>query len=220
MDERRRLLNRTPSQVSSLSSNAVSWGTRFGQGAVLLAVALERIAFYGFVGNLVLFFNEKPYNWESYNALLASLFFVGISYLTSFFGGILADSFLGRFKTLILSMVIYSIGYAFLPVLSYKYFNKDDRVNYLLPPICKTVDSDNNSTTIDSNDIGQDGAEGPFQENCSATVFVVLCVIAVGAGTYRANIAPFGGDQVSVIVIIIIIISSSHSFNDLLFKFN
>jgi hypothetical protein len=60
---------------------------------------LERLAFYSLAGNLVLFLNIVPYEWESVNSMYALLYFFGISYLMSFLGGLLADTLLGRFKT-------------------------------------------------------------------------------------------------------------------------
>ena len=51
---------------------------------------------------------------DATNALFV---FTAISYMTSLFGGLLADSFLGKFQTLVLFLIVYIGGYAFMPLL-------------------------------------------------------------------------------------------------------
>lgn len=87
-------------------------------GTILLTVTFERIAFYSLVGNLVLFLNMDPLKWSMYSATNAYLFFTGLSYTTSLLGGWIADSYLGRFKTIVVFLVIYIVGYAFFPFFS------------------------------------------------------------------------------------------------------
>ena len=66
----------------------------------------ERFAFYSMVGNLIIYLTDELhepitmatknfYNWS------------GASYIFPLFGAFIADSFLGRFKTIILSSIIY-----------------------------------------------------------------------------------------------------------------
>ena len=87
-------------------------------GAILLTETLERIAFYGIVGNLVLFLNKQPLDWVSYNSMTALFTFTGLSYMTSVIGGWVADSFFGKFKTLLIFFLVYFGGYLFMPFLA------------------------------------------------------------------------------------------------------
>lgn len=193
-DEQTRLLSvrRNVDQTNS------SFKVKVAQGSVLATVALERLAFYSLTGNLVLFLNTYPFLWESYNALNASFFFFGITYFSSFFGGLVADTCLGRFKTLIVALLIYIAGYAFFPVISEEHeeaYGNSSYSNITLPPICgKMTDPDNPGPGVSKNCNGQ--MEDAFEENCSGLIYVILMVVAVGAGTFKSNITPFGADQV------------------------
>ncbi|XP_060084812.1 solute carrier family 15 member 4-like [Ylistrum balloti] len=194
MDERRRLLQRTQAPTSRSNvcpgvDDTTDRRSKLGRAAILLTVVFERCVFYGLTGNLVLYFNLDPYQWTAYNALLVSYFFTGISFLTSFVGGFLGDALFGRFKTLMLSFIIYCVGYIFLPVLSYNdYKNSDNRDNQTFSAVCWPISKTTNGTDADS-------MPAPFEEPCSLTAYLVLFVIAVGTGIFRANMPPFGGDQ-------------------------
>lgn len=96
--------------------------TKFQQNASFIIIlscnALERFAFYGLVCNYVLYLNKRPLNWESYNASLVLLLMLGLCNISSFFGGWIADSRIGKFKTIALSYLIYIVGYVIFPILS------------------------------------------------------------------------------------------------------
>lgn len=182
MDENTALLTGKTLKQSDNSGGENGTKVKIAQGTILVTITFERIAFYSLAGNLVLFLNKNPFDWQSYNTVYALLYFFGISYLTSFFGGLLADSVLGRFKTLLLAFFTYVIGYAFLPVLANI---KEDLLE--LPDICGANWSSSNTG---------DSFDSPFEEKCSWLIFVVLTLIALGTGPFRSNIAPFGADQV------------------------
>lgn len=163
---------------------------RFASAAILLSLVFERIAFYGLAGNLVLFLNKDPFKWESYHAVDASLFFFGMSFVMSLIGGWLADAILGRFKAIVISFVIYIAGYVFMPLMTTRQKNDVAFVNVSLPNICKWGDG---------RDKDGDGDTDPFDEPCASMIFIALTVITIGTGFVKANIAPFGSDQVSAI---------------------
>lgn len=168
---------------------------KFAEGAILVTITLERLAFYSLAGNLVLFLNKIPYEWKSFNSMYALLYFFGISYLMSFIGGLLADTLLGRFKTLLLSLLIYVIGYAFLPLLPGRITHKGtSKEHEILPKICGHHVNNSLTDVHVLLDLVQD--ESPFSEQCSGLIFGVLTLIAIGSGQFRSNIAPFGADQV------------------------
>ena len=165
--------------------------TRAASAAILLALVFERIAFYGLVGNLVLFLNKDPYRWESYHAIDASLYFFGLSFVMSLIGGWLADAVLGRFKALLISFLIYGAGYVILPFLTQKttHFHGFVTTNLSIPSICKLIND------TDAHD--GDGDKDPFDERCAWLIYIALTIIGIGTGSVKANIAPFGCDQVS-----------------------
>ena len=161
--------------------------THLACGAILLTETLERIAFYGIVGNLVLFLNTDPLEWMSYNATTALFIFTGLSYMTSIFGGWIADSYLGKFRTMVKFFLVYIGGYLFMPALYKKPRGGNTAtvkdINWCLV---------NNSSHSNSTDLVPAG-----DENCAWAVFLALTIIGLGNGAVKANIAPFGADQVS-----------------------
>ena len=202
--ERRPLLYRNPSRSSRSRPSAPTTPTttfpnnsrrnlcrtRAASAAILLSLVFERIAFYGLVGNLVLFLNKDPYLWESYHAIDASLYFFGLSFVMSLIGGWLADAVLGRFKALLISFLIYVAGYVLMPLMTQEK-TKSGASNISLPSIC-TLGNDSDAHRGDSD-------HDPFDENCAWLIFIALTIIAIGTGSVKANIAPFGSDQVSVL---------------------
>lgn len=186
MDENTSLISGR-NKESGQSANGPGCKVKVAEGAVLLTITLERIAFYSLAGNLVLFLNTNPYAWTSYNAMYALLYFFGISYLMSFFGGLIADTLLGRFKSLLLSLLLYLVGYLLLPLQtsSNSYLNPCKHPNRPIP--YKNI-------TLGLMDINHQ--KSPFDESCSGLMFGVLTLIAIGSGPFRSNIAPFGADQV------------------------
>lgn len=185
MDERRSLLGHRRGESEPKPGNARK--VKVAQGAILLTVALERLAFYSLTGNLVLFLNRDPFIWKSYNALYCTFVFLGISYVLSFVGGIIADTLLGKFKTLLFAFVIYLVGYIFLPVVTYEDNTVSAENNTFLQAICgkfrNSEDQQNDKPSL-------------IEENCAALIFGILTIISVGSGIFRSVIAPFGADQV------------------------
>ncbi|CAH1800457.1 unnamed protein product [Owenia fusiformis] len=220
--ERRPLLNGPNSENSGPHRPRIT-KTKLACGAILLTETFERIAFYGIVGNLVLFLNKDPYLWMPYNAVNALAMFTGISYMTSIFGGWIADSTLGKFKTLCIAFLIYAGGYVFFPWL-YPYPNVNNDQTVIVPGWCgynasytkqkdilKPTSEINPAVTISINSrIG--GSSGwcnddptlqtsqdwrPLSdEPCAWGVYLALCLIGLGNAAVKANIAPFGADQV------------------------
>ncbi|XP_050408235.2 solute carrier family 15 member 4 [Patella vulgata] len=194
MDEQTQLIHRSPSRETNTSpvhrqrnhEHLSYWKMQVACGMILFTVILERLAFYSLSGNLVLFLNKNPFNWMSYHALSASFYFLGVSFVTSLFGGWLADSFLGRYKAILVAFIIYIAGYGTMPFLA---LDKNGTMIINGTHICKFKNqSGQNDDTSDTNN--------PFNENCVGLVYIVLTVIAIGTGSVKANIAPFGADQV------------------------
>ncbi|RUS86277.1 hypothetical protein EGW08_005969, partial [Elysia chlorotica] len=191
----------SPTATPPAGSDSTCWRTRVALSAILSAVTLERICFYALTGNLVLFLNKEPFLWESYHAMNALFLFYGVTYLMSIVGGWVSDSWLGRFKTMVVCYVIYLCGYLALPFLAEDSDNDDplragrgrghNRTTPLrIPAIC------GRGATHARADSGDDN---PFSDPCAWLVYTSLVVIAMGSGALRANMCPFGSDQVGLL---------------------
>lgn len=124
--------SRTPYRRSSSKAKAIrnqlqlvmnDTRTRSAQNVsfiiLLIVNCCERFAYYGIICNYILFLNKLPLDWASYNASALLLIFLGITFMSSLIGGWLADSLIGKYLTILISYVIYIIGYSIFPLISY-----------------------------------------------------------------------------------------------------
>jgi dipeptide/tripeptide permease len=78
-------------------------------GFILVTEFCERIAYYGFSGSLVLFFQRKL-AMSNADADIQYSAWVGICYMTPLIGGYIADSYLGRYQTILIFCSVYLLG--------------------------------------------------------------------------------------------------------------
>lgn len=133
---------------------------------ILSTELCERLSYYGVVANLVLFCTSIL-NFSSNDAATISLVFSGTVYLVPIIGGHIADAYLGKFNTIYASSLIYLLGLFLLP--------------------CSALDYE----SFFHNDSYQISVTGRRAIYMAGLVF-----IAMGTGGIKANVGPFGAQQV------------------------
>ncbi|XP_076972199.1 solute carrier family 15 member 3 [Tamandua tetradactyla] len=176
--ERRPLLAREP-------QGPRRWRRAAG-AAVLLVETLERAAFFGVAANLVLYLNGSNFHWAGEQASRAALVFLGASYLLAPVGGWLADVYLGRFRAVALSLLLYLAASSLLPATAFP----DGRRSFCgevpaapLVPSCPKAPCPRVSPS-------------PY---CAPTLYTGLLLLALAASSVRTNLTSFGADQVMVL---------------------
>ncbi|XP_017726253.1 PREDICTED: solute carrier family 15 member 3 isoform X3 [Rhinopithecus bieti] len=156
---------------------------RAAGAAVLLVEMLERAAFFGITANLVLYLNSTNFNWAGEQASRAALVFLGASYLLAPVGGWLADVYLGRYRAVALSLLLYLAASGLLPATAFP----DGRSSFCgempespLGPACPSPDCPRASPS-------------PY---CAPVLYAGLLLLALAASSVRSNLTSFGADQV------------------------
>ncbi|KAH7683774.1 Proton-dependent oligopeptide transporter family protein [Dioscorea alata] len=128
----------------------------------------ERLAYYGIVKNLVTYLITKFHEGNAIAARNVTTW-QGTCYLTTLIGASIADSYLGRFKTIAVFSTIYLIGMLILTLSA--------SVPALKPPSCVGIAC-------------LDGSTAQY-----AIFFVGLYLIALGTGGIKPCVSSFGADQ-------------------------
>mmetsp|Transcript_14339 Transcript_14339/g.21483 ORF Transcript_14339/g.21483 Transcript_14339/m.21483 type:complete len:625 (-) Transcript_14339:227-2101(-) len=76
---------------------------------IIVTEFCERLAYYGFAGSLVLFFETKM-NLSNEDSVNQFYLWNGFVYVTPLLGGYIADTYLGRYKTILIFSVAYLVG--------------------------------------------------------------------------------------------------------------
>nr|XP_060627098.1 solute carrier family 15 member 3 [Anolis sagrei ordinatus] len=161
-------------------------GRKAACAAVLVVEILERAAFFGIVSNLVLYLNSSIFNWGGSQASRASLLFLGASYLLSPIGGWLADAYLGRYWTIALSFLLYLLTACLLPAVASqdgRHWLCGEMPAYPVQPSCPKG--------------SKDCMEHLPSQYCAPVMYTGLLLLALGISSVKANLTPFGADQVT-----------------------
>uniref|UniRef100_A0A674BHV9 Solute carrier family 15 member 1b n=1 Tax=Salmo trutta TaxID=8032 RepID=A0A674BHV9_SALTR len=125
----------------------------------------ERFSYYGMRAVLVLYFRYFL-KWD--DDLSTSIYhtFIALCYLTPILGAIVADSWLGKFKTIVYLSIVYTVGQVVMAV----------------------------SAIHDITDTDRDGTPDNMTFHVAMSM-VGLFLIALGTGGIKPCVAAFGGDQ-------------------------
>uniref|UniRef100_A0A8C0ZGE6 Solute carrier family 15 member 1-like n=1 Tax=Cyanistes caeruleus TaxID=156563 RepID=A0A8C0ZGE6_CYACU len=125
----------------------------------------ERFSYYGMKAVLTLYFTRFLL-WGDNFATAIYHAFVALCYLTPILGAIIADSWLGKFKTILYLSIVYAIGQVVLSV----------------------------GSISDLTDQNQDGSPDHIAVNVALSM-IGLILIALGTGGIKPCVSAFGGDQ-------------------------
>ncbi|KAK9101980.1 hypothetical protein Sjap_019234 [Stephania japonica] len=140
--------------------------------ALILGIEIcERLSTMGIAVNLVTYLGGTMHLPSSSSANIVTDF-MGTSFLLCLLGGFIADSFLGRYKTIAISAVLQALGSGMLAI--------STKLPQLRPPSCKDI-------TLET----CEQANG-FQ---MGILYTSLYVIALGIGGLKSSISGFGTDQ-------------------------
>ncbi|XP_038879372.1 protein NRT1/ PTR FAMILY 6.2-like [Benincasa hispida] len=138
--------------------------------ALILGIEIcERLSTMGIAVNLVTYLGGVMHLPSSASANIVTDF-MGTCFLLCLLGGFLADSFLGRYYTILISAIIQTLGTAALAV--------STKLPQLRPPPC-----DDTKTCKEANG---------FQ---MGILYLALYLIALGTGGLKSSISGFGTDQ-------------------------
>ncbi|NXY43523.1 S15A1 protein, partial [Ceuthmochares aereus] len=125
----------------------------------------ERFSYYGMRAVLVLYF-KYFLQWDDNLSTAIYHTFVALCYLTPILGALIADSWLGKFKTIVSLSVVYTIGQAIMSV----------------------------SSINDLTDHNRDGSPDNVSLHIALSM-IGLILIALGTGGIKPCVSAFGGDQ-------------------------
>ncbi|XP_073750477.1 solute carrier family 15 member 1 isoform X1 [Callorhinus ursinus] len=125
----------------------------------------ERFSYYGMRALLILYFS-RFLGWDDNLSTAIYHTFVALCYLTPILGALIADSWLGKFKTIVSLSIVYTIGQAVTAV----------------------------SSITDLTDFNHDGTPDNLSVHVALSM-IGLALIALGTGGIKPCVSAFGGDQ-------------------------
>uniref|UniRef100_A0A0B7AD16 Major facilitator superfamily (MFS) profile domain-containing protein n=1 Tax=Arion vulgaris TaxID=1028688 RepID=A0A0B7AD16_9EUPU len=130
---------------------------------ILITEMCERLTYYSISAGILLFCTSKL-NYAETDATTINQVFAGIAYIIPIAGGFIADTFAGRFKTIMFASMLYIIGTLLIPASAVAY------------------------ETWGWEPLKTDAKKGIFMTG--------LLLVAIGTGGIKANVGPFGAEQV------------------------
>ncbi|KAM3861995.1 solute carrier family 15 member 1 [Diretmus argenteus] len=151
--------------LSNIQQNTEVCGYPLSIFFIVVNEFCERFSYYGMRAVLVLYFKYFLL-WDDDLATSIYHAFVALCYLTPILGAIVADSWLGKFKTIIYLSIVYAIGQIVMAI----------------------------SAVHDITDTDRDGVPNNMTFHIALSM-TGLILIALGTGGIKPCVAAFGGDQ-------------------------
>ncbi|KAK2642602.1 hypothetical protein Ddye_024365 [Dipteronia dyeriana] len=139
---------------------------------ILGAFGFESLATVSLAVNLVTYFNGVMH-FELADAANELTNYMGTSFILSILVAVLADTYIGRFKAVLISGTVELLGLALLAIQAH--YPK------LKPPLCNMFDPTSHCKKIEGGD--------------AAILFIALYLIAMGAAGIKAALPSHGADQ-------------------------
>jgi len=144
--------------------------SKFTMFCIITAVVLERLAYYSLLGNLVIY-TSTVLRWGATATLALTLTFTGFTWLSCLLGGYFGDVVFGRKNAITLGLIVYFIGFMFLPFLTW---------------------------LVDNGLQDADNYDGDGTQPLYVIWFILaLLLVSLGEGCFKSNMSPFGADQQS-----------------------
>ena len=77
-------------------------------GFIIITEFCERLAYYGFAGSLVLFF-QTQLNYTNADADIQYSYWAGVCYVTPLIGGYIADTYIGRYYAILVRIIFFCL---------------------------------------------------------------------------------------------------------------
>uniref|UniRef100_A0A8B9EQK4 Solute carrier family 15 member 1 n=1 Tax=Anser cygnoides TaxID=8845 RepID=A0A8B9EQK4_ANSCY len=156
---------RAVSQIVLGLSCRYCFGYPFSIFFIVINEFCERFSYYGMRAVLVLYF-KYFLRWDDNFSTAIYHTFVALCYLTPILGALIADSWLGKFKTIVSLSIVYTVGQAVMAV----------------------------SSINDLTDHNTDGTPDSIVTHVALSM-TGLILIALGTGGIKPCVSAFGGDQ-------------------------
>jgi hypothetical protein len=80
----------------------------YTDGFIIVTEFCERLAYYGFAGSLVLFF-QTQLGYSNADADVQYSLWSSACYVTPLIGGYIADTYLGRYRSILVSLTVFNL---------------------------------------------------------------------------------------------------------------
>eukprot|EP01018_Ginkgo_biloba_P028442 Gb_11866 [translate_table: standard] len=152
------------------SSGSIKGGGGWKAAMFVIGVEIaERIAYYGIATNLITYLTDVVHESPAAAAKNVNNW-SAVTYVAPFWGALVADAYLGRYWTIVISSIIYILGLVLLTL--------SVSLSSLKPPQCNRRDKCIKATSAQ---IG--------------ILFFSLYLISVGTGGHKTCLEAFGADQ-------------------------
>jgi len=152
---------------------------------IIAAKSFERLVFYSISGILLVYLtNESLLCLSNKEAFAVIFLFNAVSNVLCLVAGVISDSFISRYTSIIIGYVIYFIGYGLWGITMYSHWRDmvDSSSTVVMSDTCRNRDHVN--------------AQWESHKDMVILTILTLFIISIAAAIVRSNLAAFGASQV------------------------